>query len=62
MKLQDQKVSEITHWIEVLLFTSGPGGSESDISKEFFVLKQVEALNNIKDRMQKEDIEKANNQ
>lgn len=61
VKLQQQQVAEITRRNEILLFTNGPGGSESCMAKEFFALKQAEALEAIKARMQKKEAEKATN-
>lgn len=51
VRLQEMQVAKITRSNEILLFTIGPGGLESEMTKEYFALKQAEALKQIKEHM-----------
>lgn len=59
VRLQEQQVEEITRRNEILLFTNGPGGADSEMAREFFKLKQEEALQNMRARMRAKEVSDA---
>lgn len=50
LKLQEKRNLALTRHNEILLFTHGPGGVESEGAKEYFKLMQEEALDAIREK------------
>lgn len=55
VRLQEQHVEELNRRNEILLFSNGPGGRESEMAREYFALKQAEALEKLKERIRKNE-------
>lgn len=60
IKLQERQLAELAERNEILLFSNGPGGANSDMAREFFSLKQKKALIEVKKRMQQTESEDGN--
>lgn len=61
VRLLDEQVQALNKRNEILLFTNGPGGADSDMAREYFSLKQAEALQKLKESMRGKEAEKATN-
>ena len=61
MRLQEQHVEELNRRNEILLFSNGPGGCDSEMAREYFKLIQEEALEKLKDRMREKELAKEMN-
>lgn len=48
LELQKKQVKELEEHNMILLFTNGPGGSESEMAREFFTLRQKAVLDKLK--------------
>lgn len=59
LDLQKRHVEELERQNDIQLFTSGPGGAESDMAKEFFRLKQEERLDAMRESAQKRTASRA---
>lgn len=55
------KISNSTQPNEIFLFTGGPGGSESEMAKEFFALNRTGALQELKYRFAAKKAKKTSN-
>ena len=53
LNLQKRHLEELKRQNDMQLFTSGPGGAESNMAKEFFLLKQEERLAAMKENARK---------
>lgn len=61
VRLQQQQVEELSRRNEIILFTNGPGGSNSEMARQYFALKQAEVLERMRERMRSSEAQNATN-
>lgn len=55
LELQKKQVHELEEHNNILLFSNGPGGSDSEYAREFFAMRQKSALEKLRASMEGED-------
>lgn len=55
LELQKKQVKELEEHNLILLFTNGPGGTESELAREFFTMRQKAVLEKMRSEQKKEE-------